>query len=155
MLELLGETFSPSAVGGVEHNSIKRSWEPCCVTVFLFLISGKKVMVLNGGYRGNEGILESINEKRFSATIIIDSVSIKHFDLLCVERFSSVHWRPFTKKDGVINPVLQVGFMVCKMLWSHPAYSQPVGEQPHIPHCRLMLCCLPLKKCQDAEFSKF
>ncbi|NXY49982.1 KIN17 protein, partial [Ceuthmochares aereus] len=34
---------------------------------------GKKVMVLNGGYRGNEGILESINEKRFSATIIIDS----------------------------------------------------------------------------------
>ncbi|EOA99355.1 KIN, antigenic determinant of recA protein-like protein, partial [Anas platyrhynchos] len=38
---------------------------------------GKKVMVLNGGYRGNEGILESINEKKFSATIIIDSVSIK------------------------------------------------------------------------------
>lgn len=34
-------------------------------------------MVLNGGYRGNEGILESINEKKFSATIIIDSVSIK------------------------------------------------------------------------------
>ncbi|NXO92431.1 KIN17 protein, partial [Certhia brachydactyla] len=34
---------------------------------------GKKVMVLNGGYRGNEGILESINEKRFSVTITIDS----------------------------------------------------------------------------------
>ncbi|NXF60038.1 KIN17 protein, partial [Ciccaba nigrolineata] len=38
---------------------------------------GKKVMVLNGGYRGNEGILESINEKRFSATIIIDSGPLK------------------------------------------------------------------------------
>ncbi|NWZ73141.1 KIN17 protein, partial [Acrocephalus arundinaceus] len=34
---------------------------------------GKKVMVLNGGYRGYEGILESINEKRFSVTITIDS----------------------------------------------------------------------------------
>lgn len=52
-------------------------------------------------------------------------------DLLCVERFSSVHWRAFTKKDGIINPVLQVGFMVCKVLWSPPAYSQPVGKQPH------------------------
>lgn len=40
-----------------------------------FAISGKKVLVLNGGYRGNEGILESINEKSFCATIIIDSVS--------------------------------------------------------------------------------
>ncbi|KAM9245700.1 DNA/RNA-binding protein KIN17 isoform 2-T2 [Leptosomus discolor] len=38
---------------------------------------GKKVMVLNGGYRGNEGVLESINEKRFSATIIIDSGPLK------------------------------------------------------------------------------
>ncbi|XP_033370573.1 DNA/RNA-binding protein KIN17-like [Parus major] len=34
---------------------------------------GKKVMVLNGGYRGNEGILESISEKKFSVTITIDS----------------------------------------------------------------------------------
>ncbi|XP_039554202.1 DNA/RNA-binding protein KIN17-like [Passer montanus] len=34
---------------------------------------GKKVLVLNGGYRGNEGILESINEKRFSVTITIAS----------------------------------------------------------------------------------
>lgn len=38
---------------------------------------GKKVMVLNGGYRGNEGILESINEKKFSVTIIIDSGPLK------------------------------------------------------------------------------
>ncbi|NXY35590.1 KIN17 protein, partial [Pomatorhinus ruficollis] len=38
---------------------------------------GKKVMVLNGGYRGNEGILESINEKRFSVTITIDSGLLK------------------------------------------------------------------------------
>ncbi|NXP81484.1 KIN17 protein, partial [Ramphastos sulfuratus] len=38
---------------------------------------GKKVMVLNGGYRGNEGILESINEKKFSATITIDSGPLK------------------------------------------------------------------------------
>lgn len=38
---------------------------------------GKKVVVLNGGYRGNEGILESINEKRFSVTITIDSGPLK------------------------------------------------------------------------------
>ncbi|NWS34285.1 KIN17 protein, partial [Polioptila caerulea] len=38
---------------------------------------GKKVMVVNGGYRGNEGILESINEKSFSVAIIIDSGPLK------------------------------------------------------------------------------
>ncbi|NXX26063.1 KIN17 protein, partial [Nicator chloris] len=38
---------------------------------------GKKVMVLNGGYRRSEGILESINEKRFSVTITIDSGPLK------------------------------------------------------------------------------
>ncbi|NXP63963.1 KIN17 protein, partial [Chloropsis cyanopogon] len=38
---------------------------------------GKKVLVLNGGYRGNAGILESINEKRFSVTITIDSGPLK------------------------------------------------------------------------------
>ncbi|CAN8212795.1 unnamed protein product [Coccothraustes coccothraustes] len=38
---------------------------------------GKRVLVLNGGYRGNEGILESINEKRFSVTITIDSGPFK------------------------------------------------------------------------------
>nr|XP_048692601.1 DNA/RNA-binding protein KIN17 isoform X3 [Caretta caretta] len=38
---------------------------------------GKKVLVLNGGYRGNEGILESINEKNFSAAIIIESGPLK------------------------------------------------------------------------------
>ncbi|NWH84894.1 KIN17 protein, partial [Aegithalos caudatus] len=38
---------------------------------------GKKVMVLNGEYRGNEGILESINEKRFSVTITIGSGPLK------------------------------------------------------------------------------
>ncbi|NXO82591.1 KIN17 protein, partial [Sitta europaea] len=38
---------------------------------------GKKVMVLNGGYSGNEGILESINEKRFSVTITIESGPLK------------------------------------------------------------------------------
>ncbi|XP_041340442.1 DNA/RNA-binding protein KIN17-like [Pyrgilauda ruficollis] len=38
---------------------------------------GKKVLVLNGGYRGNEGILESINEKRFSVTITINSGPFK------------------------------------------------------------------------------
>uniref|UniRef100_A0A8D2M8V3 DNA/RNA-binding protein Kin17 WH-like domain-containing protein n=1 Tax=Zonotrichia albicollis TaxID=44394 RepID=A0A8D2M8V3_ZONAL len=38
---------------------------------------GKKVLVLNGGYRGNEGILESINEKRSSVTITINSGPLK------------------------------------------------------------------------------
>uniref|UniRef100_A0A6I8P4C7 DNA/RNA-binding protein KIN17 n=1 Tax=Ornithorhynchus anatinus TaxID=9258 RepID=A0A6I8P4C7_ORNAN len=38
---------------------------------------GKKVLVLNGGYRGNEGTLDSINEKTFSATIIIETGPLK------------------------------------------------------------------------------
>ncbi|XP_069764326.1 DNA/RNA-binding protein KIN17 isoform X2 [Narcine bancroftii] len=35
---------------------------------------GKKLLVVNGGYRGNEAILDSIHETIFSATIIIDSM---------------------------------------------------------------------------------
>lgn len=38
---------------------------------------GKRVLVLNGGYRGNEGTLESINEKTFSATIVIETGPLK------------------------------------------------------------------------------
>ncbi|XP_069485777.1 DNA/RNA-binding protein KIN17 [Ambystoma mexicanum] len=38
---------------------------------------GKKVRILNGGYRGHEGILDSINEKSFSAIIVIDSGPLK------------------------------------------------------------------------------
>ncbi|KAM9311762.1 DNA/RNA-binding protein KIN17 [Gastrophryne carolinensis] len=38
---------------------------------------GKQVLVLNGGYKGHFGILDSINEKSFSATIIIDSGPLK------------------------------------------------------------------------------
>nr|XP_056703687.1 DNA/RNA-binding protein KIN17 [Euleptes europaea] len=34
---------------------------------------GKKVLVLNGSYRGSEATLECINEKTFSATILIES----------------------------------------------------------------------------------
>uniref|UniRef100_A0A8D0L242 DNA/RNA-binding protein KIN17 n=1 Tax=Sphenodon punctatus TaxID=8508 RepID=A0A8D0L242_SPHPU len=39
---------------------------------------GKSIfLVLNGGYRGNEATLESINEKNFSATIIIETGPLK------------------------------------------------------------------------------
>ncbi|XP_068128757.1 DNA/RNA-binding protein KIN17 isoform X2 [Hyperolius riggenbachi] len=38
---------------------------------------GKRVLILNGGYKGNFGTLDSINEKSFSATIIIDSGPLK------------------------------------------------------------------------------
>ncbi|XP_036317288.1 DNA/RNA-binding protein KIN17 isoform X6 [Pipistrellus kuhlii] len=38
---------------------------------------GKRILVLNGGYRGNEAILESINEKTFSATIVIETGPLK------------------------------------------------------------------------------
>lgn len=70
--------------------TISGSLEPLLCDSFPIFISGKKVMVLNGGYRGNEGILESINEKRFSVTITIDSVSIKHCKLLLADSFPSV-----------------------------------------------------------------
>jgi len=111
-------------------------------------------MVLNGGYRGNEGILESINEKRFSATIVIDSVSIKH-------RRSSLRRELFICTSESFHEEISLilsyrwDLWCGKMLWSPSACSQPVGKQPRIPHCRLVLCCLPLKRCQDAEFGKF
>ncbi|KAL1785130.1 DNA/RNA-binding protein KIN17 [Sigmodon hispidus] len=38
---------------------------------------GKRVLVLNGGYRGNEGTLESISEKAFAATIVIETGPLK------------------------------------------------------------------------------
>nr|DBA31402.1 TPA: hypothetical protein GDO54_007258 [Pyxicephalus adspersus] len=38
---------------------------------------GKKVLVLNGGYKGTYGVLDSINEKSFSATIVVDSGPLK------------------------------------------------------------------------------
>ncbi|NP_001087479.1 Kin17 DNA and RNA binding protein S homeolog [Xenopus laevis] len=38
---------------------------------------GKRVLVLNGGYKGHFGILDGIIEKRFSATIEIDSGPLK------------------------------------------------------------------------------
>ncbi|KAK1345625.1 hypothetical protein QTO34_008088 [Cnephaeus nilssonii] len=38
---------------------------------------GKRILVLNGGYRGNEATLESINEKTFSATIVIETGPLK------------------------------------------------------------------------------
>ncbi|XP_060048120.1 DNA/RNA-binding protein KIN17 isoform X2 [Erinaceus europaeus] len=38
---------------------------------------GKRILVLNGGYKGNEGTLESINEKTFSATIVIETGPLK------------------------------------------------------------------------------
>lgn len=34
---------------------------------------GKRVLIVNGGYRGNVAILDSISEKKFCATVIIDS----------------------------------------------------------------------------------
>lgn len=44
--------------------------------VTFFSIVGKRILVLNGGYRGNEATLESISEKTFSATIVIETVSV-------------------------------------------------------------------------------
>ncbi|XP_005993942.1 DNA/RNA-binding protein KIN17 isoform X2 [Latimeria chalumnae] len=38
---------------------------------------GKRVLVLNGGYKGNEAILDSIDEKKFCATVTIDSGPLK------------------------------------------------------------------------------
>ncbi|XP_015681418.1 DNA/RNA-binding protein KIN17 [Protobothrops mucrosquamatus] len=38
---------------------------------------GKKVLILNGGYRGNEAMLQSISEKAFSATVLIESGPLK------------------------------------------------------------------------------
>lgn len=53
---------------------------------------GKKILILNGGYKGNYGVLDSINEKRFSATIIIDSGPLKgrKVEELPYEDFSKV-----------------------------------------------------------------
>lgn len=36
---------------------------------------GKRVMILNGEYRHTEALLDGIDEKKFSATLTLDSVS--------------------------------------------------------------------------------
>lgn len=38
----------------------------------VILVLGKRILVLNGGYRGNEGIFEFINEKIFLVIIVIE-----------------------------------------------------------------------------------
>ncbi|XP_075064695.1 DNA/RNA-binding protein KIN17 [Mixophyes fleayi] len=52
---------------------------------------GKKVLILNGGYKGHIGILDCINEKSFSATIIIDSGPLKG------QRVESLPYEDFSK----------------------------------------------------------
>lgn len=40
------------------------------------LPAGKRVLILNGPHRDTEAVLEGIDEKNFSATLTLDSVSI-------------------------------------------------------------------------------
>lgn len=42
--------------------------------VMLCSVPGKRVVMLNGQYRGMEAVLEGIDEKNFSASLRIDSV---------------------------------------------------------------------------------
>lgn len=85
-------------------------------------------MVLNGGYRGNEGILESINEKKFSVTITIDSVSIKHCKLLFAESFPSVHGE--LSERTMLPLILPYRWdLWCAKFCGQP----PTYQQPHIP----------------------
>lgn len=44
--------------------------------VFHVSFPGKSVMLVNGAYRGESAILESINEKKFSCTVSLNSVCI-------------------------------------------------------------------------------
>lgn len=39
--------------------------------------AGKQVLILNGPYRDTEALLEGIDEKSFSATLTLDSVSLR------------------------------------------------------------------------------
>lgn len=39
--------------------------------------AGKRVLILNGAHRDAEALLEGIDEKRFSATLTLDSVSLQ------------------------------------------------------------------------------
>ncbi|ELW64997.1 DNA/RNA-binding protein KIN17 [Tupaia chinensis] len=56
---------------------------------------GKRILVLNGGYRGNEGTLESINEKTFSATIVIETGPLKG------RRVEGIQYEDISKLAGV------------------------------------------------------
>ncbi|XP_036373436.1 DNA/RNA-binding protein KIN17 [Megalops cyprinoides] len=53
---------------------------------------GKRVLVLNGPYRETEAILDGINEKRFSATLVLDSGRLKGktVDGIAYEDFSKL-----------------------------------------------------------------
>lgn len=69
-------------------------------SIIFFSVVGKRILVLNGGYRGNEATLESINEKTFSATIVIETVSMFtrqkfHNALKMCPRSFSLDWSLF------------------------------------------------------------
>lgn len=52
---------------------------------------GKRVLIVNGHYRGTEAILDSIDEKKFSATLILDSGRMKG------KRVEGVEYEDFSK----------------------------------------------------------
>lgn len=48
--------------------------------------AGKRVLILNGPHRDTEAVLEGIDEKNFSATLTLDSVS-SHSSASVEQRF--------------------------------------------------------------------
>lgn len=45
-----------------------------CNLSFTLYVTGKRVLILNGQYKDTEAILEGIDEHKFSATLVLDSV---------------------------------------------------------------------------------
>ncbi|XP_012680855.2 DNA/RNA-binding protein KIN17 [Clupea harengus] len=53
--------------------------------------SGKRVLIVNGQYRGTEAVLEGIEEKKFSATLMLDSGRMKG------KRVEAIPYEDFSK----------------------------------------------------------
>ena len=60
------------------------------------LSPGKSVLIVNGAYRGQEAILQDMNEKKFSCTVSIKSVNLVSFLL---EKLHSGMLKMFEKLD--------------------------------------------------------
>lgn len=68
------ETVIP-APGITVTFSLKMKKEKEILNLIYRFISGKRVLIVNGQYKDTEAILEGINEHKFSATLMLDSVS--------------------------------------------------------------------------------
>uniref|UniRef100_A0A8I4A1X6 DNA/RNA-binding protein KIN17 n=1 Tax=Callithrix jacchus TaxID=9483 RepID=A0A8I4A1X6_CALJA len=89
---------------------------------------GKRILVLNGGYRGNEGTLESINEKTFSATVVIETL-----ETLALSAGNHQHAWEFFQKGAALWHELQPETVCTHLQFTSLLFSAHVIQHHQFP----------------------